>query len=59
MSNGPAGKPAGDAEAASNSRDALRLRKYIGVVVVETALLDAISGERSQIFRRPGHAYHR
>ena len=33
MSNGPADKPAGDAEAASNKRDALRLRKYIDVVV--------------------------
>ncbi len=33
MSNGPADKPAGDAEAERNKRDALRLRKYIDVVV--------------------------
>ena len=34
MSNGPADKPAGGAEAAAkNKRDALRLRKYIDVVV--------------------------
>jgi hypothetical protein len=33
MSDGPADKPAGDAESGSNKRDSLRLRKYIDVVV--------------------------